>query len=181
MVDSAPHVGRVVIVTAAVGEGHAAAARALAAELAAESPGTDVVICDALEGLGRLLRLILLDAYRWQLRFAPWVFGLLYGLFRRFPPARRLGAIGLAALGGRSLLRLSEALEEVVEGRKDEAPLGFAEKQRAHLRETTCASATVAFWRNCDTLRLVRRRRSCTSAEASPSFRRRTRAAASRR
>src|SRR6266516_1119879 len=65
-VHDAPRHTRVVIVTAEVGEGHAAAARALAAGLAAESPDAEVVICDALEGLGRFVRLILLDAYRWQ-------------------------------------------------------------------------------------------------------------------
>jgi UDP-N-acetylglucosamine:LPS N-acetylglucosamine transferase len=105
-VHDAPRHTRVVIVTAEVGEGHAAAARALAAGLAAESPDAEVVICDALDGLGRFLRLILLDAYRWQLRVAPWVFGILYAVSRRFAPARRLGAAVLAALGARPLLRL---------------------------------------------------------------------------
>jgi processive 1,2-diacylglycerol beta-glucosyltransferase len=97
---------RVVIVTAEVGEGHAAAARALAADLLAARDYTDVAVCDALAGLGPLLRLILLDAYRWQLRFAPWLFGLLYAIFSRVPALRQGGAGGLAALGSRSLLRL---------------------------------------------------------------------------
>ena len=61
---------RVVVLTAEVGEGHAAAARALAAELVGERADVEVLICDALVGLGRLLRFVLLGAYRWQLRFA---------------------------------------------------------------------------------------------------------------
>jgi len=97
---------RIVIVTSEVGEGHAAAARALASDLRAAHDDTDVVVCDALAGLGPLLRLILLDAYRWQLRFAPWLFGLLYAIFSRIPALRQGGAGGLAALGSRSLLRL---------------------------------------------------------------------------
>ncbi len=61
---------RVVVLTAEVGEGHAAAARALAAELVAERADVEVLVCDALIGVGRLLRFVLLGAYRWQLRFA---------------------------------------------------------------------------------------------------------------
>jgi hypothetical protein len=84
---------RVVVLTAEVGEGHAAAARALAAELVGERAEVEVLICDALVGLGRLLRFVLLDAYRWQLRFAPWIFGLFYRLFARVPALRGLGPV----------------------------------------------------------------------------------------
>src|SRR6266511_3997895 len=66
---------------------------------------TTVLVCDALVGLGRFLRYVLLDAYRGQLRFAPWIFGLLYGLFARFRALRGLGRAGLAFFGARSLLR----------------------------------------------------------------------------
>ena len=97
---------RVVILSAEVGEGHAAAARALAAELVGERADVEVLIGDALVGLGRVLRFVLLDAYRWQLRFAPWIFGLLYCLFARVPPLRGLGRAGLALFGARPLLRL---------------------------------------------------------------------------
>src|SRR6266498_3481443 len=96
---------RVVILTAEVGEGHVAAARVLAAELVCERADVEVLVCDALVGLGRFLRYVLLDAYRGQLRFAPWIFGLLYGLFARFRALRGLGRAGLAFFGARSLLR----------------------------------------------------------------------------
>src|SRR6266536_1754065 len=64
---------RIVVLTAEGGEGHVAAARVLASELVAARADVEVVVCDALSGLGRLLRCVLLDAYRYQLRFAPWV------------------------------------------------------------------------------------------------------------
>jgi hypothetical protein len=51
-------------------KGHAAAARALAADLVGERADVEVLICDALVGLGRVLPFALLDAYRWQLCFA---------------------------------------------------------------------------------------------------------------
>src|SRR5207245_6810242 len=95
---------RIVVLTAEVGEGHAAAARALAAELVGERADIEVVVCDALVGLGSLLRYVLLDAYRWQLRFAPWIFGLLYRLFACLPLFRSLGRAGLALFGARPLL-----------------------------------------------------------------------------
>lgn len=59
------------ILTAEVGEGHLAAARVLAAELVAERADVEVLVCDALAGLGRALRFVLVDAYRYQLRAAP--------------------------------------------------------------------------------------------------------------
>src|SRR5438445_111963 len=82
---------RIVVLTAEVGEGHVAAARVLASELVAARADVEVVVCDSLSGLGRLLRWVLLDGYRYQLRFAPWVFGVLYGLVARVPVRRRLG------------------------------------------------------------------------------------------
>jgi processive 1,2-diacylglycerol beta-glucosyltransferase len=100
---------RIVIVTAEVGEGHAAAARALAADLAQSGATVEVVVCDALAGLGSPLRYLLLDAYRWQLRVAPWIFGGLYRLFTRVAAARALGRAGLIVFGAGSLLRLVES------------------------------------------------------------------------
>src|SRR6266545_3023022 len=55
---------RVVILTAEVGEGHVAAARVLAAELVCERTDVEVLVCDALVGLGRFLRYVLLDGCR---------------------------------------------------------------------------------------------------------------------
>lgn len=143
---------RVVVLTAEVGEGHAAAARALAAELVGERADVEVVICDALVGLGRLLRFVLLDAYRLQLRFAPWIFGLLYRLFARIPPLRALGRAGLALYGARPLLRLIERCRpDVVVSTYPAATsvLGHL-RRRGRLQVPACATATdlagLEFW-----------------------------------
>src|SRR3954447_15341268 len=74
---------RVLLLTAPVGEGHQAAARALAAEIRHRNDRAEVVVFDVLPALGRPLRWLLNDAYRWQLRAAPWLFGLLFAALRR--------------------------------------------------------------------------------------------------
>lgn len=143
---------RVVVVTAAVGEGHTAAARALANDLLATNDDTDVVVCDALAGLGPLLRLILLDAYRWQLRFAPWLFGVLYAIVNRFALLRRGGAVGLAALGSRSLLQLvlSHRPDVVVSTYPAATSVLGRLRRRGEIRVPVLATITdlggVAFW-----------------------------------
>ncbi len=143
---------RVVILSAEVGEGHAAAARALAAELVGERADVEVLIGDALVGLGRVLRFLLLDAYRWQLRFAPWIFGLLYCLFARVPPLRGLGRAGLALFGARPLLRLINRYRpDIIVSTYPAATsvLGTL-RRRGRLTVPTCATATdlagLEFW-----------------------------------
>ncbi len=106
--DSRPR--SIAILTADVGEGHLAAARVLAEEVREASPGTRVVLVDALEALGPLLRLLLLDAYRFQLRHIPRVFHGLFWLFQHVRPLRALGRASLVTLGGRRLDSRLEAL-----------------------------------------------------------------------
>ncbi|MFN2617082.1 MAG: glycosyltransferase [Thermoleophilaceae bacterium] len=85
-----------------------AAARALAAEL--ESGGdAHAVHIDGLHALGSLLRHLIRDGYHLQLRYAPWLFSLLYGAFRRFPPAQTVGRKLLFLLGNRRLRQLLRA------------------------------------------------------------------------
>lgn len=68
--------------------------------------GTDVVVLDAFQGsFGRIVPFFSRDAYRLQLRWAAWSYGLEYLLFTRFPPARGLARMGLALLGSRPLSR----------------------------------------------------------------------------
>jgi len=102
---------RVLVLSAAVGEGHRAAARALVTELALADPLIEAVHCDGLEALGRLPRRMISDIYRGQLRWMPWVYGLQYALFARIAPARALGRALLYLLGARGLLRLVRAHE----------------------------------------------------------------------
>jgi processive 1,2-diacylglycerol beta-glucosyltransferase len=143
---------RILVVTAEVGEGHVAAARALAADLVAERADAEVLICDALVGLGRFLRYLLLDAYRWQLSFAPWIFGLLYRLFSCLPALRGLGRAGLALFGARPLLRLIDRYQpDIVVSTFPAATsvLGYL-RRRGRLTVPTCATATdlagLEFW-----------------------------------
>jgi UDP-N-acetylglucosamine:LPS N-acetylglucosamine transferase len=107
-VDARPR--SIAILTADVGEGHLAAARVLTEELRRAAPDVEIVQIDALDALGPLLRVLLLDAYRFQLRRLPRVFHGLFWLFHRFRPLRALGRASLAALGGRRLGRRLEAL-----------------------------------------------------------------------
>jgi UDP-N-acetylglucosamine:LPS N-acetylglucosamine transferase len=100
---------RILVLTCEEGEGHTSTARALAAELGRE-PNVEVTVRDALNGgLGRLIPLLSRDAYRLQLRWLAWTYGLEYVLFTRFPPARALARFGLALLGSRPLLRVIAA------------------------------------------------------------------------
>ena len=101
----APRPRRALILTAAVGDGHLAAARALTEDFESRHPEVDVTVVDVLAVFGPVLRFLVLDAYRAQLRRAPWIFGLLFLAFLRFRPLRMLGALGLVALGARRLER----------------------------------------------------------------------------
>ena len=105
-----PRPRSIAILTADVGEGHLAAARVLAEEVREAAPDVRVVLVDALDALGPLLRLLLLDAYRFQLRYVPRVFHALFWLFQHFRPLRALGRAALVALGGRRLNARLEAI-----------------------------------------------------------------------
>src|SRR6266498_4376796 len=97
---------RVLVLTAPVGEGHLAAARTLSDDILRRHEGAEVVVCDVLPALRRPLRWLLSDAYCWQLRSAPWLFGLLFGALRRSRMLRLLARAGLSLAGSRGLLRL---------------------------------------------------------------------------
>jgi processive 1,2-diacylglycerol beta-glucosyltransferase len=102
---------RVLVLTAEEGDGHYATARALADELLAER-ASEVYVWDVFKGgFGRLVPFFSRDAYRVQLRKAPWTYGVEYTLFTRFPPTRGIARAGLAALCSRPLLRLIRTIE----------------------------------------------------------------------
>ena len=102
---------RVLVLTAPVGEGHVAAARAIVAELEDEGGELEVVLVDALEGSGRVLRFILCDLYRWQFGHASRVYGLLYRLLERSSFCRGIGQVALVSFGSRPLLRMVERVD----------------------------------------------------------------------
>lgn len=105
--DARPFIpGRVLILYSDIGEGHVATARALAAELAEESPETTVVLENALAHMGRFLRFLQRDLYHTQLLRRPWLYGLWYSIFAASRLLRALGALTLCLLSSRSLRRL---------------------------------------------------------------------------
>jgi processive 1,2-diacylglycerol beta-glucosyltransferase len=96
---------RVLILSADVGEGHAAAARALAAQLKSAPAPTEVTVIDGLAAMGRVLKPVVEDGYRVQLRFMPWTYTIVYGLLNHVPPVRALATRLLCLLGSRPLAR----------------------------------------------------------------------------
>ncbi len=101
--DSGP--SRVLILSADVGEGHAAAARALAQQIDASPEQAEVTIIDGLGAMGPLLRPVVEDGYRVQLRFFPWTYTIIYWLLEHVLPIRMLARRLLCALGARPLAR----------------------------------------------------------------------------
>jgi UDP-N-acetylglucosamine:LPS N-acetylglucosamine transferase len=102
---------RVLVLTAPVGEGHVAAARAIVAELEEEDGELEVVLVDALDGLGRVLRFILYDLYRWQFGHMARVYGLAYRLLERSSFCLGIGKVTLVFFGSRPLLRMVERVD----------------------------------------------------------------------
>ena len=102
-----PHGGprRVLILSADVGEGHAAAARALAQQIENGSEPAEVTVIDGLAAMGRVLRQVVQDGYRVQLRFLPWSYSLVYWLLEHVPPVRWLTRWQLRLFGARPLAR----------------------------------------------------------------------------
>jgi UDP-N-acetylglucosamine:LPS N-acetylglucosamine transferase len=88
-----------------VGEGHAAAARALATQLTAAPAPTEVTVIDGLAAMGRVLKPVVEDGYRVQLRFIPWSYTIVYGLLDHVRPVRALTTWLLCRFGSRPLAR----------------------------------------------------------------------------
>jgi UDP-N-acetylglucosamine:LPS N-acetylglucosamine transferase len=143
---------RVLILTAPVGDGHLAAARALAEDFDHTHADVEVTVVDVLAFLGPVLRFLLLDAYRLQLRRSPWIFGLLFAAFLRLKPLRLLGRAGLVTLGARPLARLiRHAQADVVISTYPAATsvLGYL-RRRGRVTGIACATITdlggICFW-----------------------------------
>ncbi len=96
---------RVLILSADVGEGHAAAARALGQQLEDSPEHANVKIIDGLAAMGPLLRPVVEDGYRVQLRFFPWTYTVVYWLLEHVMPIRVIARRLLCALGSRPLAR----------------------------------------------------------------------------
>ncbi len=96
---------RVLLLSADVGEGHVAAARALADGLRAKR-AVEVVERDGLVAFGTIVRHLIRDGYRWQLRWAPWTYDALYWVVTHARPVRAIGAVVLSTAAQRRLRRL---------------------------------------------------------------------------
>ena len=81
---------RVLILTAAIGEGHDLPARVLAEGILEEEPGARVEIVDALAAVGGLTERVALDGSRFHSGWGNRMFDLEFALVSRFPPTRWL-------------------------------------------------------------------------------------------
>jgi UDP-N-acetylglucosamine:LPS N-acetylglucosamine transferase len=97
---------RILILSADVGEGHAAAARALAEQIEASPEHVEVSVIDGLDAMGPLVRPVVEDGYRVQLRFFPWTYTLVYWLLEHVMPVRAVTRRLLCLLGSRPLARV---------------------------------------------------------------------------
>ncbi|HEX4116855.1 MAG TPA: glycosyltransferase [Solirubrobacteraceae bacterium] len=96
---------RVLILSADVGEGHAAAARALAHQIESAPEPAEVTVIDGLAAMGPLLQPVVEDGYRVQLRFFPWTYTVIYWLLESVAPVRVLARKLLCLFGSRPLAR----------------------------------------------------------------------------
>lgn len=96
------------ILTAPVGGGHDAAARAVAREL--EELGYEAVITNALRRSGRFIEWLIVHGYRFQLRHAPWSYELMYRLLKLRWPSR-FGKWLPGFVGARSIRKLLDEVE----------------------------------------------------------------------
>jgi UDP-N-acetylglucosamine:LPS N-acetylglucosamine transferase len=96
---------RVLLLSAPVGEGHDAAARAVASQL--RECGATTETLDGLAILGPLLARTVLRGYRLQVRRALWTWAILYAVTRSNRVLRLAGWL-IAVYGGRRLLRAIE-------------------------------------------------------------------------
>jgi processive 1,2-diacylglycerol beta-glucosyltransferase len=99
---------RVLILSADVGEGHAAAARALAQQIEDSPQEANVTVIDGLAAMGPLLRPVVEDGYRVQLRFFPWTYTVIYWLLEHVMPIRVVARRLLCMLGSGPLARAIE-------------------------------------------------------------------------
>ena len=99
------------ILSADVGEGHAAAARALARQVRDAPQPAQATVIDGLAAMGRVLRPVVEDGYRVQLRFFPWTYTIVYCMLERVAPVRMLVRRLLCLLGSRPLARTIAAYD----------------------------------------------------------------------
>jgi processive 1,2-diacylglycerol beta-glucosyltransferase len=98
---------RVLILSAAIGEGHDLPARFLAAGL--EAAGAEARIEDGLKAMGPFLDGLAFSASPFESRWGGVLFDLEHALLARIGPARRLASFLMRRIGGRGLLAVIAA------------------------------------------------------------------------
>src|SRR4051794_30860068 len=96
---------RVLILSAAIGEGHDLPARWLAAGLRDEAPGTEVRIADGLALMSPFLARLAIVGSDFDSALGNGLFDLEHWLLSRVPPTRAFAGAGMVAVGGSSLIR----------------------------------------------------------------------------
>ena len=125
---------RVLILSADVGEGHAAAARALARQIEESGQLAEVSVIDGLAAMGRLLQPVVEDGYRVQLRFMPWTYTVVYWLLEHVGPIRWAARRLLCLFGSRPLARkIAEYDPDVVVSTYPAVTVVLARLRRTHL------------------------------------------------
>jgi processive 1,2-diacylglycerol beta-glucosyltransferase len=124
---------RVLVLSADVGEGHAAAARALARQIDESGQPAEVTVIDGLAAMGRLLQPVVEDGYRVQLRFMPWTYTVVYWLLERVAPIRFLARRLLCLFGSRPLARrIAEHDPDVIVSTYPAVTVVLARLRRTH-------------------------------------------------
>ena len=98
---------RVLILSAAIGEGHDLPARLLAAGL--EAAGARAEVADGLHAMGPFLERLALSGSPFDSRWGGYLFDAEYALLAHAAPARRLAGHLMRRIGGRGLLALIAA------------------------------------------------------------------------
>jgi processive 1,2-diacylglycerol beta-glucosyltransferase len=124
---------RVLVLSADVGEGHAAAARALARQIEESGQPAEVTVIDGLAAMGRLLQPVVEDGYRVQLRFMPWTYTVVYWLLEHVGPIRWAARRLLCLFGSRPLARkIAEHDPDVVVSTYPAVTVVLARLRRTH-------------------------------------------------
>jgi processive 1,2-diacylglycerol beta-glucosyltransferase len=107
---------RVLILSAAIGEGHDLPARILAEELEAEAPGTLTTIRDGIVAMGWPFPTLAMRGSPFHSKWGNRLFDVEFWLLTHFEPTRRFAGAAMCAIGGRRLLRViaAEAADVVV-------------------------------------------------------------------
>jgi len=100
---------KVLILSADIGEGHDAPARAIQREFQEIEPDAKVSIANGLTAMGGVLTSVVRDGSEVTFTWFPWLFEIQYRLIMKFPPTRWIGQKLLTRLGARPLMRIVNA------------------------------------------------------------------------